>query len=137
MDVQTGSEERSRQDQPQDLAGVRSVRQEQDDREKSPVVRGDPAARGGKEAGSNDRITGDVEGADRKVLKLDVYRVYFHTITEVDGKEVSRTSPVMKMIAAEEQGHLFDALPEPPPGARNVIVQIDQRYKEVLYHPRD
>jgi hypothetical protein len=86
--------------------------------------------------GKHFSIPGNVEGAHRKGLKLGVYRVYFHQITEVDGKEVSRTSPVMKVIAAEDQGQLAAALPEPPPGSRNVIVQIDQRYRDVLFVPR-
>jgi hypothetical protein len=75
-------------------------------------------------------------------MKLCVYRVYFHQITTgPDSKEVSHTSPEMKMCAAENQGQLLDTLPEPKQGpagttTRNVIVQIDQRHKDVLYNER-
>ena len=75
-------------------------------------------------------------------MKLGVYRVYFHQITTgADGKELSHTSPEMKWCAAENQGQLLETLPEPPPGpegttVRNVIVQIDQKHREVLYNER-
>lgn len=72
-------------------------------------------------------------------MKLGIYRVWFYVVTEdADGKEVSHTSPVMKMCAAEKQAQLIDSLPEPEPGpkgtrTRNVITQIDQKHKEVLF----
>lgn len=74
-------------------------------------------------------------------MKLGIYRVYFHQITERDGKEVSHTSPEMKMVAAERAEDLLGTLPDPPaPPAgctvRNVIVQVDQRHKEVLFNLR-
>lgn len=70
-------------------------------------------------------------------MKLGVYKVWYHTITEKDGKEVSRTSPVIKMVAAENEHKILDALPKPhqEPGTctRNVITQIDQKHRDVLY----
>lgn len=73
-------------------------------------------------------------------MKLGIYRVYHHQITEKDGKEISRTSPVATIMAAETSGQLLDSLPIPPPGpegthVRNVIVQLHQIHKDVLYMP--
>lgn len=73
-------------------------------------------------------------------MKLGIYRVYHHTITEKDGKEVSRTSPVATIMAAEASDQLLDTLPPPPTGpagttVRNVIVQMHQIHRDVLYMP--
>lgn len=73
-------------------------------------------------------------------MRIGVWRVWYHAITEkvVDGKtvEVSHTSPVMEMVAAESVDKLFASLPVPlqRPGTvtRNVITQIDQKHKSVL-----
>lgn len=74
-------------------------------------------------------------------MKLGIYRVYFHTITEKDGKEISHTSPEMKMLAAEFPHQLLETLPDPKAGTagtttRNVIVQIDQKHRDVLFNDR-
>jgi hypothetical protein len=75
-------------------------------------------------------------------MKLGIFRVYYHQITTgPDGKEVSHSSPVMVTCAAENQGQLLEILPDPKPGpegttTRNVIVQIDQLKKDVLFNQR-
>jgi hypothetical protein len=80
-------------------------------------------------------------------MKLGVYRVYYHRITEkFDADkgvlvEVSHTSPVMAVVAAEKVDDLLESLPKPELGltgtmTRNVIVQIDQKHKDVLYNAR-
>jgi hypothetical protein len=72
-------------------------------------------------------------------MKLGIWRVYYHIITEKDGKEVSHTSPEMKMLAAEFPHQLLATLPNPPKPpagctARNVIVQVDQKHRDVLFN---
>ena len=73
-------------------------------------------------------------------MRVGIYRVYFNQVTEkeVDGKtvEVSHTSPVLEMVAAQSVDQLLAALPAPEqqPGTktRNQIVQVDQKHKNVL-----
>jgi hypothetical protein len=77
-------------------------------------------------------------------MKLGVYRVWFFAFTEgtVKGEKYEhRTAPVMKMVAAEHQDKILETLPEPEPGppgttVRNVISQIDQRHRDVLFNER-
>lgn len=73
-------------------------------------------------------------------MKLIVCRVYYHTITEKDGKEVARAVQVAVIAAAETTAQLIDTLPTPHTtmeGAtiHNVITQIHQIHKDVLYMP--
>jgi hypothetical protein len=80
-------------------------------------------------------------------MKLTVYRVHYHTITEKFDSdrgaliEVSRTSPIAAIVAAEKQEDLLESLPKPDLGltgtmTRNVIVQIVPRERNVLYAGR-
>lgn len=72
-------------------------------------------------------------------MKVALWRVYYHSIEEKDGKEVSHSSPIDVMVAAETSAQLLAALPAPEqkPGTvtRNVIDQIDQKHKAVLLAP--
>jgi len=147
MDFQAGSEERKGKDKPQDLASLRGLREGQDDREESFVGGGISGTGERTPEGNRHSLAGNLEGPHRKRLKLGIWRVWFHVIVERFDREkgaiveISHTSPVMKVIAVEDQAHLLESLPEPEPGppdtrARNVIVQVDQRYRDVTYQPR-
>ena len=69
-------------------------------------------------------------------MKVNIYRVTWHTIFEKAGKEVRRTSPTTTLAAARDQQAAFSLIPVPPGAdgeiARNVNIATQQVHSNVL-----
>lgn len=70
-------------------------------------------------------------------MRVSIYKVWYFTVTEVEGKEVRRTSPTYCLVAAKDQTEAAKLLPLKPvekseESNRNVVQSCQSIQQNVI-----